>query len=113
MTHYAYIVKCRDNSLYCGYTTDLKKRLAAHNSGKGAKYTRSRLPVSLAYFEEFDSKEKAMSREWHLKKLSHSEKGALTKTLSKEQSALILSINSGQKSDSEGGIGKMHNFCSC
>ncbi|MBR1669202.1 MAG: GIY-YIG nuclease family protein [Butyrivibrio sp.] len=97
MTHYAYIVKCRDNSLYCGYTTDLKKRLAAHNSRKGAKYTRSRLPVSLYYFEEFDSKGKAMSREWHLKRLSHSEKAALTKTLGPEQSALILSLNSLQE----------------
>lgn len=63
---YVYFVRCIDSTLYCGYTTDLKRRVDAHNSGKGAKYTRSRLPVCLVYFEEFDSKEEAMSREWHI-----------------------------------------------
>ena len=75
--HYAYIVRCCDNSLYCGYTNNLDNRIKTHNEGKGAKYTKSRLPVSLAYYESFDTKEEAMSREWHLKKLSHSEKEAL------------------------------------
>ena len=77
MSHYAYIVECADGSYYCGYTTDLEKRIKTHNSGKGAKYTRSRLPVSLVYYEEFDSKEEAMSREWHLKRLSHAQKAQL------------------------------------
>lgn len=63
---YVYFVRCSDGSLYCGYTTNLERRLKAHNSGKGAKYTSSRLPVSLVYFEEYGSKEKAMSREWHI-----------------------------------------------
>ena len=77
MKHYAYIVECADGSYYCGYTNNLEKRIATHNCGKGAKYTRARLPVTLVYHEEFDSKEKAMSREWHLKQLSHDQKKKL------------------------------------
>ena len=72
--NYAYILRCVDGTLYCGWTNDLSQRLEAHNSGYGSKYTRSRLPVELAYYEEFDSKEEAMSREWHLKQLSRKEK---------------------------------------
>lgn len=60
---YMYVVECRDGSYYTGYTTDVKKRIAVHNSGKGAKYTRARLPVKLIYVEGFDSKEEAMSAE--------------------------------------------------
>ncbi len=71
------MVRCADGSFYCGYTNDLQKRTRTHNEGKGAKYTRSRLPVELVYFEEFDTKEEAMSREWHLKRLSHAKKSAL------------------------------------
>ena len=77
MKHYAYIVECADGTYYCGYTNDLEKRIETHNRGKGAKYTRPRLPVVLVYFEEFDTKEEAMSREWHLKQLSHAQKQAL------------------------------------
>ncbi len=80
MKHYAYILKCSDGSYYCGYTNDLEKRIEKHNQGKGAKYTRARLPVALVYFEEFDTKEEAMSREWHLKQLTHKEKEALAKS---------------------------------
>lgn len=72
--NYTYIVRCKDDTLYTGWTNDLEKRLAAHNSGKGAKYTKTRYPVTLVYFEEFDSKEEAMSREWHIKQLSRDEK---------------------------------------
>ncbi len=72
--NYTYIVKCNDGSLYTGWTNDLEKRLEAHNSGSGAKYTRGRGPVELVYYEEFDTKEEAMSREWHIKQLSHSQK---------------------------------------
>lgn len=75
--NYAYMLRCRDNSLYCGWTNDLDKRLDAHNKGKGGKYTRSRLPVSLAYYEAFDTKEEAQRREWQLKQLTHREKEAL------------------------------------
>ena len=75
--HFAYLVRCADGTLYGGYTTDLQKRLAAHNSGKGAKYTRSRLPVELVWWEEYPTKEAAMSREWHIKRLTREQKLAL------------------------------------
>ena len=72
--NYVYILKCSDGSLYTGWTIDLEKRLEVHNSGAGAKYTKGRLPVKLVYYEEFDSKVEAMSREWHIKRLSRNEK---------------------------------------
>lgn len=72
--NYTYIVRCKDDTLYCGWTNDLKKRLTSHNSGKGAKYTRSRHPVTLVYFETFDTKEEAMRREFTIKRLSRREK---------------------------------------
>ncbi len=75
--NYTYIVRCADNSLYVGWTNDLQKRIQTHNCGKGAKYTRSRLPVSLVYFEEFEGEREARSREWHLKRLTHAEKERL------------------------------------
>ena len=71
---YTYILECADGSLYCGWTDDLVKRLHAHNAGKGAKYTRSRLPVKLVWHEEFATKEEAMSREWHIKRLRREQK---------------------------------------
>jgi putative endonuclease len=74
---FVYFVRCRDNSLYCGYTNDLEKRIEIHNAGKGAKYTRKRLPVKLVYFEEFESKSKAMKREYELKQLNKKEKEEL------------------------------------
>ena len=74
---FAYLVRCADGTLYGGYTTDLQKRLAAHNSGKGAKYTRSRLPVELVWWEECPTKEAAMSREWYVKRLPREQKLAL------------------------------------
>ena len=79
MKHYAYIVECADGTYYCGYTNDLEKRIETHNRGKGAKYTKPRLPVVLVYYEEFETKEEAMSREWHLKQLSHAQTQALIK----------------------------------
>ena len=72
--NYTYIVKCCDNTLYTGWTTDLDRRIEAHNSGKGAKYTRSRRPVELIYAERFDTKQEAMRREWEIKQLSRKEK---------------------------------------
>ncbi len=74
---YAYVLECGDGTFYCGYTNNIKKRAAAHNSGKGAKYTRFRLPVKMVYFEEFQDKSEAMKREAALKKLSHNQKGEL------------------------------------
>ena len=70
MTAYVYILRCADGTLYTGWTNDLKKRVAAHNAGQGAKYTRGRLPAELFYFESFDTKEEAMSREAAIKKMS-------------------------------------------
>ncbi len=72
--HYVYLLRCADGSLYCGWTTDPQKRLRAHNAGAGAKYTRSRLPVELVYCEVFQDKHAALSREWHIKRMSREEK---------------------------------------
>ena len=77
MEHYAYILECADHTYYCGYTNNLENRIKTHNQGKGAKYTKPRLPVVLVYYEVFKTKEEAMSREWHLKQLSHEEKRLL------------------------------------
>ena len=60
--NYTYILKCKDETLYTGWTNDIEKRLEAHNAGKGAKYTRSRRPVELVYLEQFETKEEAMRR---------------------------------------------------
>ena len=72
--NYVYILKCADDTLYCGWTTDPDARLRAHNSGRGAKYTWSRLPVEMVYLEEFEDKHEALSREWHIKRMSREEK---------------------------------------
>ena len=75
--NYTYILRCGDGTLYCGWTNDLEKRLAAHNAGLGAKYTKSRRPVELVYSESFETKEEAMSREYRIKRMSRAEKLAL------------------------------------
>ncbi len=75
--YYTYILRCRDESFYCGYTNDLEKRVRTHNSGKGAKCTRSRLPVELVYWETFDTKSAAMRREYEIKQMSHAHKQQL------------------------------------
>ena len=72
--NYTYIVRCKDDSLYCGWTNNLEKRVASHNAGTGAKYTKSRLPVELVYYETFDTKEETMRREYAIKKLTRKEK---------------------------------------
>ncbi len=72
--NYTYLLRCRDGSLYCGWTNRLEERLKAHNEGKGAKYTRSRRPVELIYYEEFPTKEQAMSREYAIKRLTRAAK---------------------------------------
>ena len=72
--NYTYILSCADGTLYTGWTNDLDRRLAAHNAGRGGKYTRARLPVKLVYHEEFATKEEAMAREWAIKQLTRSEK---------------------------------------
>ena len=75
--NYTYLLKCADGTYYCGWTNALEKRLKAHNDGKGSKYTRTRLPVELVYYESFETKEEAMSREWHIKQLTRAKKEAL------------------------------------
>ena len=72
--YYTYMLRCKDNSIYSGYAVDPFKREKVHNSGKGAKYTRTRLPVELVYFEEFDNKIDAMKREYAFKQYTHAEK---------------------------------------
>ncbi|GEK35410.1 GIY-YIG nuclease family protein [Kurthia sibirica] len=72
--HVMYVLSCQDHSLYTGYTNDLKKRLNTHNRGKGAKYTRGRLPVICLYFEVFATKEEAMSAEFFFKKKTRQQK---------------------------------------
>lgn len=74
---YVYMLECSDGSYYTGYTTDLSRRVEEHNSGNGAKYTKSRTPVDLVYFEKHPSKSDAMSREYEIKQLSRSQKESL------------------------------------
>ena len=83
MKHFAYMVRCYDGTLYSGYTIDLEKRLKAHNSGKGAKYTKTRLPVFLVYYEVFETKSEAMKREVALKKLTKIKKEQLVNGFTK------------------------------
>lgn len=72
--NYTYIVRCADDTFYTGWTSDLKRRVQTHNRGCGAKYTRSRLPVELIYYECHETKEAAMRREWELKQLTRKQK---------------------------------------
>ena len=75
--YHVYIAECADATYYTGYTTDIESRARTHNEGKGAKYTRSRLPVKIVYTEAFVSKSDAMKREAAIKRMSRSEKTAL------------------------------------
>jgi len=74
---YTYLLHCSDGSLYCGWTTDLEKRLADHNAGQGAKYTRTRRPVRLAASWAFDTRQEAQRFEWQIKQLTRNQKLAL------------------------------------
>jgi len=74
-----YLLRCADQTLYTGMTNDLKKRIACHNAGKGAKYTRARLPVKLVYLEKMKNESAARKREAAIKKLARKEKLKLTK----------------------------------
>ena len=75
--NYTYILLCADHTLYTGWTNDLENRVRTHNSGAGAKYTRSRLPVKLVYWEVFPTKKEAMAREYAIKQLSRKQKETL------------------------------------
>ena len=74
-----YILRCEDGTLYTGWTNDLEKRLRTHAAGKGAKYTRARLPVTLVYTEVFETEHEARSRECGIKRLTRSQKLSLIK----------------------------------
>lgn len=75
--NYTYILRCADGTYYCGWTNNLDRRLKTHNEGKGAKYTRSRRPVALVYYEAFSTKEEAMRREYEIKQLPRKKKEEL------------------------------------
>ena len=77
--NYVYILRCNDDSLYTGWTNNLEKRIKAHAEGKGAKYTKARVPVELVYFEEYENKIEAMRREYAIKQLKRREKLMLIK----------------------------------
>lgn len=71
---YVYILKCSDDTLYTGWTNNLNKRVETHSKGKGAKYTRARLPIKLVYYEEYTDKISAQKREYEIKQLTRKEK---------------------------------------
>ena len=75
--NYTYMLQCGDGTYYTGWTNDLDRRLKAHNEGKGGKYTRSRRPVRLVYYEEHETKQEAMRREWEIKQLTRAGKEEL------------------------------------
>ncbi len=83
--YYVYILLCSDHTLYTGSTNHLQKRLTVHNAGKGAKYTRSRLPVQLVYWEACCDRSQALRREWAIKQLSRTEKCALIAAFSQSE----------------------------
>ncbi len=75
--YYVYILECSDGTYYTGWTVNLEERINKHNQGQGAKYTRTRSPVKLKYFEEYDDKREAMKREYRIKQLTRSAKKEL------------------------------------
>lgn len=77
--NYTYILECKDGTYYTGWTNNLEKRLKDHNEGRGAKYTKARLPVSLIYYEEFQTKEEAMRREYAIKHMTRKDKDNIIK----------------------------------
>ncbi len=93
MKHYTYILKCSDNTYYTGYTNHLEKRIQAHNEGKGAKYTKGRRPVELVYYEEYETKQTAMKREWEIKHFSRGKKESLFHSEQKKNGLVKKSEN--------------------
>ena len=90
-----YILRCRDGSLYAGITNDLDRRLKAHAAGKASRYTRSRLPVALAYTEPQPTKSRALKREAAIKKLRRAEKDRLLKARGSRSPPIKMDISSG------------------
>jgi len=77
--HYVYVIECSDGSFYTGYTTDVQRRVAEHDDGEGAKYTRGRTPVELLHTESFESRSAAMRREAEIKGFSRGRKERLVR----------------------------------
>ncbi len=80
MNHYVYLVQCADGTLYTGYAKDVQQRLAVHNTGKGARYTRTRLPVTLLASWHFPTQSAALKREYQIKQLTRQQKLALSQS---------------------------------
>ena len=87
--HYTYIVECCDHTLYTGWTTDLEKRIKAHNEGRGAKYTKARAPVRLINYEQYETKQEALKREYAIKQISRKEKLALIREKNPQHQSLL------------------------
>ena len=89
--NYTYLLECADKTFYCGWTNDLEKRVNTHNMGRGAKYTRPRRPVVLVYYEAFETKREAMSREAAIKRMTRKEKEARKKQKTTQVKEIRLS----------------------
>ncbi|MBM3138469.1 MAG: GIY-YIG nuclease family protein [Chloroflexi bacterium] len=85
MPYFCYLLECADGSFYCGWTTDVERRLRIHQRGKGARYTRINGPVKLAYFEEVEDRRAAMKREIVIKRLPHEKKKKMAEEFPREQ----------------------------
>ena len=85
MAWYVYMLRCGDGSLYTGATTDVERRLQTHRAGRGAKYTRSRLPLDVAYTELVSDRSAALRREAEIKKLSRADKLRLAAGVSEKE----------------------------
>ena len=83
MSYYVYVILCKDNSFYTGYTKNLDSRMRLHMNGKASRYTRMHRPKKIVYVEEFDSRTKAMQRERKVKRLNHRQKLALINSQTK------------------------------
>ena len=82
--HHVYVLACADETFYTGYTTDVQRRVAEHNAGEGAKYTRGRTPVEVVHTESFETRSAALSREYEVKQLSRTEKERLVESSADE-----------------------------
>ncbi|MEE1086706.1 MAG: GIY-YIG nuclease family protein [Schaedlerella sp.] len=91
--NYTYILKCKDDTLYTGWTNNLQKRVEDHNAGKGAKYTKFRRPVEIIYYEAYKTKQEAMKREYAIKQLSRREKLLLIEKIENREKEYIGKIN--------------------
>ena len=96
---FMYVLLCKDQTFYTGYTVDLEKRIATHNAGKGAKYTRMRTPVTLLYAKEFTTKQEAMKAEAAFKKFSRPKKEIFLQTIGASITRPVIIYLEGDKTD--------------